>query len=144
VSTAVTILHGPDELRAAQGRHLGHSGWLTIDQQRIDRFAEATGTPAAVADGYLTLSLSNFLLPQIVEVTGFAMGVNYGADQVRFLEPVEAGSRIRAGAELTAVADVAGGLQTTMTITIEAGSETGDPTAAQPVCVIESVSRWMH
>jgi acyl dehydratase len=139
MSTAVTVLHGSDEVRAALGRHLGHSEWLTIDQRRIDRFARATGAIAAVTDGYLTLSLSNYFLPQIVEVTGFAMGVNYGADHVRFLEPVGVGDNLRAGAELSAVTDVAGGLQTTMTITIE----TGDHTAARPVCVIESVSRWL-
>lgn len=140
MSTAATVLNGPDELRAARGRHLGHSEWLTIDQHRIDQFTEATGAPAGVTDGYLTLSLSNYFLPQIVEVTGFAMGVNYGAEMVRFVEPVEAGARLRAGAELTGVADVTGGLQTTMTITIDIAGDV----AAQPACVIESVSRWLY
>ncbi len=152
MSTAATVLHGPDELRAALGRHLGHSEWLTIDQYRIDQFTEATGAPAAFTDGYLTLSLSNYFLPQIVEVTGFTMGVNYGAEMVRFLKPVEVGASLRAGAELTGVADVTGGMQTTMTITITisgtisgavAGTIAGD-VPAQPACVIESVSRWLH
>jgi acyl dehydratase len=140
VSTAVTVLHGPDEVRAALGRHLGYSPFLTIDQHRIAQFAEATGAMAAVTDGYLTLSLSNYFLPQIVEVTGFTMGVNYGADMVRFVSPLEVGAHLRAGAELTAVADVAGGLQTTMTITIEIGHAA----ASAPACVIESVSRWLN
>ena len=149
-----TVLDGPDEVRAALGRHLGYSDWLLIDQQRIDAFAEATGDHqwihvdperatagpfgAPIAHGYLTLSLSNLFLPQILEVTGFAAGVNYGTNRVRFPAPVPVGSRVRGGAELTDVADVPGGLQTTMTITIEADG------VSKPVCVIESISRWLH
>ena len=148
------MLDGPDEVRAALGRNLGYSDWLLIDQQRIDAFAEATGDHqwihvdparaaagpfgAAIAHGYLTLSLSNLFLPQIVEVTGFAAGVNYGTNRVRFPAPVPVGSRVRGGAELTDVADVPGGLQTTMTITIEVEG------ASPPACVIESISRWLH
>ena len=151
---AVTVLDGPDEVRAALGRHLGYGDWLLIDQQRIDAFAEATGDHqwihvdperaaagpfgAPIAHGYLTLSLSNLFLPQILEVTGFAAGVNYGTNRVRFPAPVPVGSRVRGGAELTDVADVPGGLQTTMTITIEVEG------ASKPACVIESISRWLH
>jgi acyl dehydratase len=83
------------------------------------------------------LSLSNFFLPQIVEVQGFSAGVNYGVDKVRFPSPVKVGSRVRAGAELTAVSDVTGGLQTTIVITIEVEG------SAKPACVIESLSRWL-
>ncbi len=154
MSVAATVLDGPDEVRAALGRHLGYSDWLLIDQQRIDAFAESTGDHqwihidpvratagpfgAPIAHGYLTLSLSNLFLPQIVEVTGFAAGVNYGTNRVRFPAPVPVGSRVRAGAQLTDVADVPGGLQTTMTITIEADG------VSKPVCVVESISRWLH
>ena len=154
MSVAASVLDGPDEVRAALGRHLGYSDWLLIDQQRIDAFAEATGDHqwihvdperatagpfgAPIAHGYLTLSLSNLFLPQILEVTGFAAGVNYGTNRVRFPAPVPVGSRVRGGAELTDVADVPGGLQTTMTITIEADG------VSKPVCVIESISRWLH
>ncbi len=152
--SAQTVLHGADEVRAAVGTHLGYSAWLDIDQQRVDLFAEATGDHqwihvdpqraasgpfgGTIAHGYLTLSLSNLFLPQIVEVQGFAMGVNYGTNKVRFPAPVRVGSRIRGGAEMTEVAEVKGGLQTTIVITIEVEGET------KPACVIESISRWLH
>ncbi len=97
---------------AAVGRDLGTSDWLEITQERVDQFADATGDHqwihvdperaaagpfgGTIAHGYLTLSLSNALLPEIVEVRGVSMGVNYGANKVRFPAPVPVGSRIRA------------------------------------------------
>src|SRR4029077_17010438 len=94
-----TEFQSPDALRGAVGTHLGYSDWLEITQERIDQFAEATGDRqwihvdperakdgpfgATIAHGYLTLSLSNFLLPQIVRVEGISMGVNYGVNKVR-------------------------------------------------------------
>lgn len=154
MTTAQTVLHGPDEVRAAKGTHLGWSEWLTIDQSRINLFADATGDDqwihvdeakaadgpfgSTIAHGYLTLSLSNYFLPRIVEVQGFAMGINYGLDKARFPAPVPVGSSVRMGVELTDVAEIAGGLQTTMTLTIEVeGSE-------KPACVIASLSRWIE
>ncbi|MEN9804591.1 MAG: hypothetical protein RIS41_1438 [Actinomycetota bacterium] len=150
---AATVLNGPDEVRAHLGRHLGHSEWITVEQDRVNLFADATGDHqwihvdldraaqgpfgAPIAHGYLTLSLSNFFLPQIVEVQGFSAGVNYGVDKVRFPSPVKVGSRVRAGAELTAVSEVTGGLQTTIVITIEVEG------SSKPACVIESLSRWL-
>jgi acyl dehydratase len=151
---AVTVLDGPDAVRAAIGTHLGFSDWLLIEQQRVDQFAAATGdhqwihvdaerarreSPfgGPIAHGFLTLSLSNMFLPQIVEVTGFAMGVNYGTDRVRFTAPVPVGSRVRAGAQLTDVIEVAAGLQTLIVITIEIEGQ------SKPACVIESISRWL-
>ncbi len=83
------------------------------------------------------MSLSNLLVPTVVRMDGFEMGINYGVDRVRFPAPVPVGARIRAGVELLDVTDVAGGLQTRLQITIEVeGSE-------KPACVIESLSRWM-
>ena len=151
---AVTVLDGPEAVRAALGTHLGFSDWLLIEQQRVDQFAAATGdhqwihvdaerarreSPfgGPIAHGFLTLSLSNMFLPQIVEVTGFAMGVNYGTDRVRFMAPVPVGSRVRAGAQLTDVTEVAAGLQTLIVITIEIEDQ------SKPACVIESISRWL-
>jgi len=150
---AVTILHGPDDVRSHLGQHLGYSEWMEIDQARVNLFAEATGDHqwihvdpdraakgpfgAPIAHGYLTLSISNLFLPEIVEVQGFSAGVNYGTDKVRFPSPVKVGSRIRGGAELTAVTEVKGGLQTTIVITIEIEG------SAKPACVIESISRWL-
>jgi acyl dehydratase len=150
---ASTVITGPDDLRARLGQHLGYSEWLLIDQERVNTFADATGDHqwihvdverakngpfgAPIAHGYLTMSLSNLFLPQIVEVQGFSAGVNYGVDKVRFPAPVKVGSRVRGGAELTAVTEVNGGLQTTMVITVEIEG------GAKPACVIESLSRWM-
>jgi acyl dehydratase len=150
---AHTVLDGPDAVKAAAGTHLGYSDWLEITQERVDLFAEATGDRqwihvdpvrakdgpfgGTIAHGYLTLSISNLFLPQIVEVTGFSMGINYGTGKVRFPAPVPVGSRIRGGAELTAVDEVKGGLQASVTITIEV--EGGD----KPACVIESISRYL-
>ena len=152
--TAATVLNGPDEVRSAEGRDLGSSPWIEITQDRIDRFAESTGDHqwihvdveraaggpfgAPIAHGYLTLSLSNFSLPQIVDVQGFSMGVNYGVDKVRFPSPVHVGSRVRGTATLTSVTDVAGGLQTVMTVSIEVEG------ASKPACVIEAISRWFE
>jgi acyl dehydratase len=150
--TAHTILNGVGDVRSAVGRHLGYSEWTRIDQDRVNLFAEATGDHqwihveperaaggpfgAPIAHGYLTLSLSNHFLPEILEVRGVSMGVNYGTDKVRFPAPVRVGDRIRAGAELTAAADVPGGVQTTVVITIEIEG------GSKPACVIESLSRW--
>ena len=149
---AQTTFNGVAELRDAVGRHLGYSEWIRIDQERVNLFAQATGdhqwihvdperaktgpfgTP--IAHGYLTLSLSNYFLPQILDVQGISMRVNYGSDKVRFPAPVKVGDRIRGGAELVAATDVTGGVQTTVVITIEIEG------SAKPACVIESLSRW--
>ena len=83
------------------------------------------------------MSMSNELVPQIVKMGGFAMGINYGVDKVRFPAAVKVGQRVRAGAEIVDVADVPGGIQVKMRITIEVeGSE-------KPACVIESLARWI-
>ena len=92
-----TVFAAPDDLLGAAGQHLGHSDWITVDQARIDTFAEATGDHqwihvdpeaaaagpfgATIAHGYLTLALTNLLLPQIVRVEGISMGVNYGVNR---------------------------------------------------------------
>lgn len=150
---AITTFDGLDEVRAAVGRHLGYSDWVEVTQDRVDTFADATGdhqwihvdverarteSPfgGPIAHGYLTLSMSNELLPHIVEVRGVSMGVNYGVDRVRFPAPVPVGSRVRAGAELIGADDVTGGIQTTMRVTIEVEG------GARPACVIDAVSRF--
>jgi acyl dehydratase len=143
-----------DDLRSAAGTHLGWTDWTAITQDRVDRFAEATGdhqwihvdveratreSPfgGPIAHGYLTLALTNLFLPQLIAVPAASSGVNYGTGKVRYPAPVPVGSRIRAGAEITQVDEVPGGIQTTITITVE--REGGD----KPVCVVESLSRWL-
>ena len=147
-----TVFGTPAELKAAEGNHLGYSDWLEITQDRIDKFADATGDHqwihvdperakdgpfgACIAHGYLTQSLVNMFLPQIVEVRGISMGVNYGADKLRFPAPVPVGSRIRGGGELLKVEEVKGGVQVTVRVTVEI--EGGD----RPGCVIDTISRY--
>jgi acyl dehydratase len=143
-----------DELRHATGTHLGWTDWVAITQERGSLFADATGdhqwihvdveramaeSPfgGPIAHGYLTLALSNLFLPELLQVPGASAGVNYGTGKVRFPAPVPVGSRVRGGAEIAAVDEIAGGLQTTITITIEVEGGT------KPACVIESLSRWL-
>ena len=151
---ALTTFDGIDEVRAAAGRHLGYSSWLDVDQERVNRFAEATGdhqwihvdverataeSPfgGPIAHGYLTLALTNLFLPEVVEVANISLGVNRGTGRIRFPAPVPVGSRLRGGVELVSVVDIAGGIDTTMVITVEReGSE-------KPVCVVESLSRYL-
>jgi acyl dehydratase len=152
--TGPVVLDGPDEVRAAAGRHFGFSDWVEVTQEQVNRFAEATGdfqwihvdverakreSPygGPIAHGYLTMSMSNGLVPTVVRIDGFAMGINYGVDRVRFPAAVPVGSRVRAGVELVEVTEVAGGLQTRMQVTMEVeGSE-------KPACVIEALSRFI-
>ncbi len=149
-----TVFASPDELLDAIGTDLGSSEWITIDQPRIDQFAEATGDhqwihvdPAKAADGpfgatiahgYLTLALTNQFLPEIMQVNGISMGVNYGANKVRFPQPVTVGSRVRGSATLTEAAEINGGVQVVVTITVEIDGQ------AKPACVVESVSRFLR
>ena len=148
-----TVFEHPSALAASIGKSLGHSDWLAITQQRIDQFADATGDHqwihvdperakagpfgACIAHGYLTQSLVNHFLPQILEVRGIAMGVNYGSDRVRFPAPVRVGSRIRGRGELIAVETTRdGGVQAVVRVTVEI--EGGD----RPGCVIDTISRY--
>lgn len=134
-----TVLDGPDALVAATGRHLGHSDWLTVTAGRVADFAAATGDDAGpVVPPNLVLSLTNLFLPQIVEVRGFAMGVNYGTGAVRFPEPVPVGARVRGGAVLAAVEAIPGGVQTVMTVTVEVEGR------SDPAGTSESISRWFR
>jgi acyl dehydratase len=143
-----------DELRGAAGTHLGWTDWVEVTQEQVNLFADATGdhqwihvdverataeSPfgGPIAHGYLTLALSNRFLPELLQVPAASAGVNYGTGKVRFPSPVPVGSRVRGGAEVTAVEEIAGGLQTTITITIEVEG------SAKPACVVESLSRWL-
>ncbi|MCW2869074.1 MaoC family dehydratase [Actinacidiphila oryziradicis] len=141
-----------DELRAAVGEELGTTGWLEIDQKRIDLFADATGDHqwihvdpdravqgpfgATIAHGFLTLSLIPSFTPELLRVEGVKMGVNYGVNKVRFPAPVPVGSRLRASGQIAEVTEVTGGVQLVTRITIE--REGGE----KPVCVAETVSRF--
>lgn len=131
---AQTIFTSLDHVRAAVGQRLGVSDWLEIAPDRLERFTAATGDHDR---GYLALALTNLFLPQLVEVRGASLGVNYGTGTVRFPAPLLAGSRVRGTAELVACDEIPGGVQTTILITVEVDG--GD----QPACVVESLSRWL-
>ncbi len=147
-----TVFKHPSELESAVGKHLGYSEWLAIEQDRINLFADATGDHQwihvdpekakdgpfgkCIAHGYLSLSLVNLFLPQIVEVQSLKMGVNYGCDKVRFPAPVPVGSRVRGGGELLSVEEVKGGVQAVIRVTVEIDG--GD----RPACAIDTISRF--
>jgi acyl dehydratase len=134
------------------GDEFGPSSWLEVDQERIDRFAEATGDDqwihvdveraaqgpfgTTIAHGFLTMSLLvHFLFEVRPQSDEFKMGINYGVNRVRFPAPVPVGSRIRGRFRITEVTDVEGGIQVTTEGTVEReGHE-------KPVCVAEMVSR---
>src|SRR4029450_10337791 len=141
-----TAIQGIEGLKAKVGEHLGHSDYVEITQDRVNRFADATGdhqwihvdveratreSPfgGPIAHGYLTLSLAPTLLPQVLRVEGVRMGVNYGANKVRFPSPVPVGAKLRLGATLAGVEEVAGGAQVTVDLVFEVEG------AAKPSCV---------
>ncbi|MEU0403853.1 MaoC family dehydratase [Streptomyces sp. NPDC006197] len=144
------VFNGIAELEKAVGTHLGHSDWHTITQDQIDAFAAATGDHqwihvdpekaaqgpfgSTVAHGFLTLSLVPMLTWQVYTVEGVRMGVNYGADKLRFPSPVPVGSRVRAGVELTAVTPNVLGYQVATRVTIE--RDGGD----KPACVVDMLA----
>lgn len=139
-------------MKAEVGNHLGYSSYLTISQERVNQFAEATGDfqwihvdveraksgpfGGPIAHGYLTLSLGPVFLPEIFGVSGISMGVNYGANKVRFMSPVPVGAQLRAGAKLMNVDEIAGGAQVTLEIVFECEG------ATKPSCVAEVILRY--
>jgi acyl dehydratase len=131
---AQTVFDSLDEVRAAVGRQLGTSDWLEITPDRLDRFGAATGDPD---HGYLALALTNLFLPEIVEVRGASLGVNYGTGSVRFGAPLLVGCWVRGTAELVACDEIPGGVQTTIRVTVEVDGPD------HPACVVDSLSRWL-
>ncbi len=149
---AAQIVNGVDGMKALVGQHLGYSDYIEITQERVNQFAEATndhqwihvdperatrespfGGP--VAHGYLTLSLGPALYPQVVMFTGFSMGVNYGANKVRFMAPVPVGAKLRLGVKLLTVDEIQGGVQSSLEFTFETEGST------KPSCVAEIIFR---
>ena len=139
------------DLQPLVGQHLGDSDWISVDQERINLFAQATGdqqwihvdpvraaagpfgTP--IAHGFLTLSLLPEMFASAFEVKDARMGVNYGLNRVRFPAPVPVGSRLRGKFVLMAYEPLEGGAQMTVEVTMEREG------SAKPVCVAESIVR---
>ncbi|MEE2035723.1 MaoC family dehydratase [Nocardiopsis sp. CT-R113] len=143
-----------DEVLSAEGEHLGYTDWVTIGQDRISLFADATedhqwihvdqekaaGGPfgTTIAHGFLTLSMLAHFSQSIISVTEKpSMSINYGLNKVRFLQPVTSGSRIRDGVEIVSVTETPKGylVSTRHTVEIE-GSE-------RPALVAESLGLWV-
>ena len=133
------------------GQEIGVSDWITVDQARIDGFAEATGDRqwihvdperaaagpfgTTIAHGFLTLSLLPEMGASAMQVLDTRMGVNYGLNRVRFTAPVPVGSRLRGVFKLIAFEPIEGGAQLTMEVTMQReGSD-------KPVCIAESLAR---
>lgn len=146
------VFNTPKDLFGTEGTILGPTDWLTIDQNRIDGFANCTddhqwihvdknkasegpyGT--TIAHGYLTLSLVNRFLPELIEIRGFKHAVNVGCDRVRFLNVVRCGARIRGVGKILAIEDKSGAVQTRVQVSIEIEGED------RPACVVDTISRY--
>ena len=140
------------DLAACVGQEVAVSDWITITQQQVNLFAQATGDHQwihvdpekaaagpfgeAIAHGFLTLSLLPRFFELSMEVIDCRMGVNYGLNKVRFMAPVPVGSRLRARMKLLSAEPIDGsGLQMAWEVTVEREG------AAKPVCVAESLVR---
>lgn len=148
----ITTFDAPGDLMGKEGLKIGPSDWMEISQERINMFAEATGdhqwihvdeekakmSPfgSTIAHGYLTLSLAAKLMPEIIEVKGLKMGINYGTEKTRFITPVKSGSKVRGRGEFVEIKEVPGGYQSTMRVTIEIEGE------EKPACVVDTISRY--
>jgi len=148
-----TVFNSPHELLGKEGMQLDTSDWLTIDQDRIDQFGRVTGDlqwihvdpvrakdgpfGATIAHGYLTLSLVNMFMPQIIDVRGFSAGVNVGMDKTRFLTPVVVGSRIRGTGAIVSAEEVKDeAIQCVIRVTVEIEGK------AKPACVVDTINRY--
>jgi acyl dehydratase len=140
-------------LRSHLGEEIAASDWLTITQDRIQQFADATSdhqwihldaeraareSPfgTTIAHGFLTLSLVSVLLRNTIRIKGLRLAVNCGLNRVRFTAPVPAGARVRARIAPASVGEIGGGIQVVWTITVE--REGGD----KPCCVLEWLVRY--
>ncbi|AVM64038.1 MaoC family dehydratase [Dietzia cinnamea] len=151
-----TARHRPtsvQDLKDLSGRELGPTAWHTVDQSRIDGFAELTGDhqwihvdPARAADspfgstiahGLYSLSRTPAFLEELMAFDGFAHSLNYGYDKVRFIHPLPVDSRIRMRATLTSVEETApGAVKVVTTLTVEADG------IDKPILVAESIGRF--
>ena len=141
-----------DDLANHVGHKIGDSPWHEVTQEQVNLFAEATGDHqwihvdpdrakagpfgGPIAHGYLTLSLAPYLLPQMFQVTGISMGVNYGLNKLRFVSPVPVGKNLRLSASIAAVDEIAGGAQVTLDLTFEVEG------AEKPACVAQAIYRY--
>ncbi len=151
-----TTFSSAAELLAATGTDLGTTDWLEVTQERVNLFADATGDlqwihvdpqrakdgpfGGCIAHGYLTLSLVNFFLPELIQIDNMKMGVNVGSDRVRFPAPVKVGARIRGRGEILKVEAIAGAAEGTVQSTVRVSVEIEG--SDRPGCVADTISRY--
>jgi acyl dehydratase len=138
------------DLPGLAGQEVGVSDWVTIDQDRVNKFADATGDHQwihldaaraakelpggkTIAHGYLTVSLIPFLTGNFLKIEGVTRGINYGSNKVRFTNMVPVGSRVRARSKMLSVEPRGGGMQITSEVTIEIENE------KRPACIAETI-----
>ena len=147
-----TTVNGIEGLRELIGKPLPPSEWHEVTQEQVNQFADATGDHqwihvdperakagpfgGPIAHGYLTLSLASYLLPKVWRVEGFAMGVNYGLNKLRFPSPVPVGGKVRLNATLAEVKEVSGGVEATVDMSFEVEGKD------KPACVAQAVYRY--
>jgi acyl dehydratase len=148
-----TVFEQPRDLLGKEGTQLDASEWLTIEQDRIDQFGQVTGDlqwihvdpvrakdgpfGATIAHGYLTLSLVNLFMPQMIDVRRFSAGVNVGMDKTRFVAPVLVGSRLRGTAVIVSAEELKGGaIQAVIRVTVEIEGKD------KPACVVDTINRY--
>ncbi len=147
-----TKVNSISELKALIGQQVGYGEYLTVTQESVNLFADATGDHqwihvdpvraaagpfgGPIAHGYLTLSLIPALLNRVMEVAGVKMGVNYGTNKVRFVTPVPVGAQVRAGSTIAAVEEFEGGAQVSLDVVVEIKD------APKPACVAQVVYRY--
>ena len=141
------------ELSAYVGKELGFTEWREVTQERVNTFADAADDHqwihvdperakqgpfgSTIAHGYLTFSLINMFLPELIEARDMKMGVNYGAEKLRFPAPVPVGSRVRAVGELVRAEPIGDdAVQTTCRVSIEIEGGT------KPACVADIIGRY--
>ena len=147
------IIESLEDLKPLAGREVAVTDWITVTQEQIGQFADATGDhqwihidreraarespyKTTIAHGFLTLSLVSQFIRQAVEFRGLRMAINYGLNRVRFPAPVLSGSKIRARIALVSVRDLPDGAEATWTVTIESEG------AEKPSCVAEWLTRY--
>ena len=139
-----------EDLPNLVGQEVGVSDWVEIDQDRINKFADATGDHQwihidveraakempggkTIAHGYLTVSLIPWLTGNFLKIEGVTRGINYGSNKVRFTNMVPVGSRVRARSKILSVEARGGGMQIISEITIEIDGE------KRPACIAETI-----
>lgn len=148
----IRIVNHPLELLEMEGEKLGPSQWMLIEQQRVDKFAEATDDHqwihvdpikaaagpfgAPIAHGYLTLSLASKFLPELWTVNQTTMGVNYGCEKIRFPNAVKVGQCIRGSGEVIGSVQKGNAVQVIVRVTMEVENE------ERPACVADTISRF--